>query len=255
MRLRQTAASLLSIAALAVPVTAAAQTGPAWVATHLPAEVLTLACAPAPAYETPSVPLRVTGGQSAAFRVTSSPGDLITINAGTAEGIQVGQEFFARRVQKERDQRISRATPGTIRTAGWIRVYAVEEHMSLATIVFGCDAVEVGDYLEPFTLPTALPQGEKAGKPERDNYGRVLAGNDRRTVFTQGDLIVIDRGKDHDIAPGSQFVIYHDKHETGNFLVRVGEAVAVEVRDTSATLSVTSSREAVGVDDYVAMRK
>ena len=255
MRLRQTAASLLSIAALAVPVAVSAQTGPAWVATHLPPEVLTLACAPAPAYEMPAAPLRITGGQSTGTRVTSSPGDLITINAGTANGIQVGQEFFARRLQKERDQRVSKTTPGTIRTAGWIRVYAVDEHMSLATIVFGCDAMEVGDYLEPFTLPTAVPHSEKAGKPERDNYGRVLAGNDRRTVFSQGDLIVIDRGRDHGIAAGSQFVVYHDKLEAGNFLVRVGEAVAVEVRETSATLSVTSAREPVAVDDYVAMRK
>jgi hypothetical protein len=255
MRLRQTAASLLSIAALAVPVAVSAQTGPAWVATHLSSDVLTLACAPALAYEMPAVPLRITGGQSTEFRVTSSPGDLITINAGTANGIQVGQEFFARRVQKERDQRVSKATPGTVRTAGWIRVYAVDEHMSLATIVFACDALDVGDYLEPFTLPTAVPTGETVGKPERDNYGRVVAGNDRRTVFTQGDLVVIDRGRDHGIVLGSQFVVYHDKHETGNFLVKVGEAVAVEVRETSATLNVTSSREPVAVNDYVAMRK
>ena len=33
------------------------------------------------------------------------------------------------------------------------RAYAVDGEMSLATIEHVCDAVEVGDYLEPFALP------------------------------------------------------------------------------------------------------
>ena len=61
--------------------------------------------------------------------------------------------------------------------------------------------------------------------------------------------------RDYGIVPGSQFVVYHDKHEDGNFLYQVAEAVAVEVRESSATLSLTFARNAVSVDDYVAMRK
>jgi hypothetical protein len=167
----------------------------------------------------------------------------------------VGQEFYARRIQKDRDQVVSAATPGTIRTAGWIRVYAIDEEMSLATVVYACDVIEVGDYLEPFALPVVVPRGEKKGKPERDNYSRVLAGNDRRVTFGTGEYFVINRGKDFGIVPGSQFVVYHDKREKGNFLFEVAEAVAVDVRDTSATLSITSARQAVSVDDYVSMRK
>ena len=254
MRLTRTAA-LTALAALALPVAAAAQNGPAWSATHLPAEVLPLVCAPGLTYEVPAVPLRVTGGQSLESRVASAPGDLITINAGSSNGIQVGQEFFVRRLQKERDRVVSKATPGTIRTAGWIRVYAVDDEMSLATIQYACDPVEVGDYLEPFALPTAVPRAEKMGKPEKGNYARVLSGNDRRQTFATGEYIVIDRGRDHGIVPGSQFVIYHDKKVSGNFLYEVADAVAVDVRESSATLHLTSSRQAVSVNDYASMRK
>jgi len=254
MRLRVTAAAA-ALAAFVAPAAVSAQTGPAWAATHLPSDVLSQICAPAAAYEVPAVPLRVTGGQSLEPRVSVSPGDLVTVNAGRNNGMQVGQEFFARRLQKDRDQTVSKATPGTIRTAGWLRVYAVDDDMSLATVVYGCDAIEVGDFLEPFALPTAAPKRPLAGKPERDNYARVLAGNDRRMPFGAGEFIVIDRGKDHGIEPGSQFVVYHDKHTSGNFLFRVAEATAVDVRDTSATLSITSSLQAVSVNDYVAMRK
>ena len=253
MRLTRTAALFAALVPFAA--TAAAQTGPAWAATHIPAEVLSLACAPSATYEVPAVPLRVTGGQTLEPRDTAAPSELITINAGRANGVQVGQEFFVRRMLKDRDQTVSRETPGTVQTAGWIRIYAVDEEMSLATIVYACDAVTVGDYLEPFALPVAVARGEKKGKPERDNYGRVLPGKDRRRTYGTGEFIVIDRGRDHGIAPGSQFVVYHDKQEPGNFLYEVAEAVAVDVRENSSTLSVTSSRNAVSVDDYVSMRK
>ena len=248
-------AALAAIVAVTVPAAAAAQTAPLPVATHIPADVLPLVCAPAITYEVPAVPLHVTGGQSLDARVAWAPGDLITINAGRNNGVQVGQEFFVRRLQKERDRSVSRETPGTVRTAGWIRVYAVDDEMSLATIQFACDSVEIGDYLEPFALPAAVPHGEKKGKPEKGNYARVLSGSDRRQSFGTGEFFVIDRGRDHGIAPGSEFVVYHDKKEPGNFLYEVADAVAVDVRDSSATLQLTSSRTAVMVDDYVSMRK
>src|ERR1043166_9542676 len=117
MRLNCTAALAFALAASA-PLVASAQTGPAWAVTRLPSALLSQACAPTAAYEVPAVPLRVTGGQSLDVRVTSSPGDLVTINAGSANGIQVGQEFYARRLQKDHDQTVSKTSPGTIRTAG-----------------------------------------------------------------------------------------------------------------------------------------
>jgi hypothetical protein len=254
MRLTRTAA-LAALAAFVLPAAAAAQTAPAWKPTRISADVLPLVCAPSATTEVPAVPLRVTGGQALDVRVGWAPGDLITINGGRNNGVQVGQEYFVRRVQKDRDKIVSPATPGTIRTAGWIRVYAVDDEMSLATIQYACDAVEVGDYLEPFALPTAVPRAPKTGKPEKGNYARVLSGNDRRQTFSAGEYIVIDRGRDYGIVPGSQFVVYHDKKETGNFLFEVADAVAVDVRDSSSTLHVTFSRMAVSVNDYVSMRK
>jgi hypothetical protein len=254
MRFNRTAA-LAAIAAFVLPAAAAAQTGPAWSATKLPADVLALTCAPTAAYEVPEVPLRITGGQSLERRVSWGASDLITVNAGRANGMQVGQEFFVRRVLKDRDQAVSRETPGTVHTAGWIRIYAIDEEMSLATIVHACEPVLVGDYLEPFALPVTVPRAARQGKPERDNYGRVVSGKDRRLRYGAGDFIVIDRGRDHGIVPGSQFVVYHDKKRDGNFLYLVAEAVAVDVQENSATLSVTSSRDAIEVNDYVSMRK
>ena len=65
--------------------------------TNLSPDILSLACAPGLAYEAPPAPLRVTGSQESFVRRTFAPGDLIVVNGGTDNGIDVGQEYFTRR--------------------------------------------------------------------------------------------------------------------------------------------------------------
>ena len=184
----------------------------------------------------------------------SVPGDLITINAGTDNGIEVGQEFYSRRVLLDSRRAASREHPGVVRTTGWIKVYAVDKKMSLATITHACETIDVGGYLEPFTLPEAPPTVALA-PAQKDNYGRILIGDDRRKSFGQGDFMIVDRGSNHGIAVGSRFVVYRDKLLAKNFLYDLGEAVAVDVRPDSATLQVLVSRDAFRSGDYVALRK
>src|SRR5688572_28781302 len=172
---------------------ALAQRAPAHVPTRLSADVLALACAPAIVFEEPAVGLRIAGGQDSFFRRIYAPGDLVTLNAGARNGIDVSQEFFVRRVQKAAGDAVNRRTPATIRTAGWVRVYAVDESMSLATITHACDTIEVGDYLEPFALPQVTEASPDRPLPQRENYGRVISGQDRRRTFAKDDFFVVDR--------------------------------------------------------------
>ena len=247
--------ALLVLALLASATPGQAQRGPAPGPTHLPPDVLALACAPAITFEAPPTPLRVLGGQDSFVRRIHQPGDLITINAGTDNGIEVGQEFFVRRVQPPSGGRVSRETPGVVRTTGWIRVYAVDAGMSLATISHACDTIEISDYLEPFVMPVTPPASADRPRAQRDNYGRILLGADRRTSFGRGDFVIVDRGSEHGVTPGAQFVIYRDKRQAENFLYDLGEAVAVDVKPETSTLFVTVSRDALSSGDYVALRK
>jgi hypothetical protein len=214
-----------------------------------------MACAPALVTEAPMAPIRVTGGQDVMRRVTHAPGDLVTINAGTDNGIEVGQEYFVRRIQTMSGTRMSPDAPGIVRTAGWIRIWAVDPTMSLATVSHACEAISVGDYLEPFRLPQMPAVSTEPLKPEKDNYGHVVVGADRRQLFGKGDFFVLDRGRAEGVTPGARFVVFRDKLQFQNFLFDLGEAVAVEVGEHSSTLQVTVSRDGVLAGDYVAMRK
>ena len=131
--------------------------------------------------------------------------------------------------------------------------------MSLATVTYACDSLEIDDYLEPFVLPQVPAASSTRNKPEKTNYGRVMNGKDRRASFGKGDYFVLDRGSDQGIKPGSQFVVFRNKKERGVqqpdvFLYELGEAVAVDVKKDRSTLQVTLSRDAFAEGDLVAMR-
>jgi hypothetical protein len=150
---------------------------------------------------------------------------------------------------------VSRDSPATIRTTGWIRIWAVDEDMSLATITHACDTVDVDDYLEPFVMPVVPAISRATGKPERGNYARVLSGQDRRSTFGHGDFLMIDRGSNQGVTPGARFVMYHDQKAPGNFLFEIAEAVVVDVKTDTATLQVMSAIDAILAGDYAGMRK
>ena len=207
-------------------------------------------------YEAPPTPIRIMGGQDSFVRRIYRPGDLVTINAGTDNGIEIGQEYYVRRVQPAGRGVMTRENPGVIHTAGWVRIYAVEDrNMALATITHACDTIESGDYLEPLAMPEVPVASVAKAKTQHGNYGRILLGTDRRSSFGVGDFLIVDRGSDHGVMPGMRFVVYRDKQQTGNFLYELGEVVAVDVKAETSTVKVTMSRDALSAGDYVAMRK
>ena len=247
--------AILAGAGLLAAAPVAAQRGPAPAVTGLPAEVLSLACAPSLTYVDPAASLWITGGQDSFVRQSFAPGDLVTISAGSRHDITVGQQFFVRRRQVSRSEPVTRETPAVIRTAGWIQVYAVDETMSLATVVHACDTINAGDYLEPFVLPQVPVAAAHRPSAQRENYGRVVMGQDRRRSFGRGDYLIVNRGSDHGVAVGTQFVLYRDKRVADNFLFELGEAVAMDVKPDSSTLRVMTSLDAIQEGDYAAMRR
>ena len=247
--------ALVAAALMAAASPLVAQKGPAPTTTHLSPEILSLACAPCSVFEAPATPLRVTGGQDSFVRRIHAPGDLVTINAGKKNGIEVGQEFYVRRLQVSNQAEITRDTPATIRTTGWIKVYAVDDEWSLVTVTHACDTIEIDDFLEPFALPVPPTISKDRPKPQRGNYAKVLIGDDRRTTFGTGDYVLINQGSDHGIEKGSQFVLYRNKDQKENFLFELAEAVAVDVKPELTTLHVIKSIDAIQTGDLVALRR
>jgi hypothetical protein len=213
-----------------------------------------LACGPQAALVEPVAPMRIIGGPEHG-RAQFASGDAVVINAGSAQGVKQGQEFFVRRAIKDRfvEPTADKAIPVSIRTAGWLTIVDVRTETSIARITHACDSIVEGDYLEPFVLPVPAAAGG-AGEPDFANPGRVILGDERRQMGSPGSLMVVDRGSDHGLRAGQQLTIFRED-TAGGTVQRVGTATVVKVSPESSMFRIETARDAVYVGDKVAIHK
>src|SRR5262249_45415 len=121
-----------------------------------------------------------------------------------------------------------------------------------------CSAIFTGDVLQPF-VPPSLPAGAEhdvgGGEPDFNSLGHVLFGVENHRAGGGGDLMLIDRGSDQGVVPGTRFAVYRDVQTGGVPLWRVGEGVVVSIGKTMSLARITRSRDAVVTGDYVVPRK
>jgi hypothetical protein len=211
-----------------------------------------LACGPQAALVEPVSPMRIIGGPEKG-RTQFAAGDAVVINAGSAQGLKAGQEFFVRRAIKDRfvEGTADKAVPVSIRTAGWLAIVEVRADTSIAKITHACDSIAEGDYLEPFVLPVpaaAVP----AGEPDFDNPGRIILGDERRQMGSAGQMMVLDRGSDHGVRAGQALTIFRED-TAGGTVQRVGSGTVVKVSPESSMFRIDKARDAIYVGDKVAL--
>ena len=172
------------------------------------------ACSPALAFEQPLQPLldhRRTGLRDPSRARARRPRDGQRRHGQRHRG-RPGI-FRAPRAGRRAAPSMSRTTPATIRTTGWMRIYAVDKEMSLATVVHACDTIERR------RLPRAVHAA--AGADARATRRREAAARELRThpprhrspdaASAKGDFFIVDRGSDHGVTLGARFVVYRDK--------------------------------------------
>jgi hypothetical protein len=216
-----------------------------------------VACAPPPVVMTaPADAPRIMGSQDVVQRGTFGTLELLVLNAGSARGIQLNQQYFVRRLYRTAETYRDKL-PHTVQTAGWVHVIAVNATMSIVTPDHTCSDLREGDFLEPFAAPavtddiyTPVLQGELDFK----NYARVLHSENQKSTAGTGEFIFIDHGGDRNISIGSHFGIWRDLQENGVPLTSIGEATAVAVSPSMALLLVTRARDAVFINDIIVPR-
>src|SRR5262245_9494981 len=91
---------------------------------------LAVACAPPPSLEIPSNVPHVSGAQDTVSRPLFQSRDLLVLDSGARNGIQLGQKFYIRRpVYAEAD----RLHPRGIVTLGWMSVVAVNDTTAIGS--------------------------------------------------------------------------------------------------------------------------
>ena len=217
-----------------------------------------VACAIPPTIDLPAPDaLRIVGAQDTAPRLLYGPDDLLVIEGGTARNLELGQRFFVRRTDWFGPYG-GGTGPHATRTAGWIRIVAVNETTSMAAVEHVCTGMMEGDYLEPFVAP-AVPatanRNDASGDLDFKDLGHVGYGERLRTTGGIGDFMLIDRGADQNTETGARFAVYRDVHKPGVPLAPVGEAVVVSVGRALSVVRITAARDAIDRGDFIVPRR
>ncbi len=208
-----------------------------------------IACAPRLSTSPPDTSLTIIGSQEGTAKNYYGPSDTLVIGGGHAQGADVGQEYFVRRVVSL--GQLNAGAPLVLHTAGWIRIVDAERDAAIASVVRACDALQRGDFLEVAEWPTEAPLGPP-GAPDYDNPGVILFGLDGRRLIATHQHFVLNLGTMHEIVPGQRLTIFRHTLGGQRAITELGEAVAVTVDTESSTARLIRIRDVVEVGDLVA---
>ncbi len=214
-----------------------------------------IACAPRGVRAMAPPTVHVTGSPVPGRRLFGA-GDLVTLDRGTDDGLAADQEYFVRRLVAPSDRAAARRDPWLhVHTAGWVRLVQVTPTSAVARVLYACDAMEPGDFLEPFALPEVPAPSEPAGTPDYEHAGRVLFGGGGWTMAGSAAFVVVDLGAEDQVVPGRRVTFFRRSGSDPAAITPVARGTAVIVLPESATVRVEEATEPVVVGDLAALHR
>ncbi|MBN1695524.1 LysM peptidoglycan-binding domain-containing protein [candidate division WOR-3 bacterium] len=157
-------------------------------------------------------------------------GDDVEINVGTADGIQVGNNYVIFRYDKAvgRYGRI-------VRIKGVLKISEADENVSTAKITESYETIDAGDRIMEYT-PPEMVIGEAT--PITDELeGKIIALKEDDPIIKPFAVVYIEPGSGS-VQLGDVFLIY--KEGTDNLIVPLGKIQIVDVREETASGYITS---------------
>ena len=239
----------------------------------------------------PSSDTYIVSGVESAVRVTFKQGDLVFINRGAKQGVQVGAEFLVSRPVKERleapwfvwQKGLMHAMGTIYADIGRIRVVHVDENTSTAQIDLFCEQMQRGDIVQPFAARPA-PNYKPVAKLDifapatRKEMAMVVTSRDFGQTAYTGKVVYVNLGSTAGVKVGDYYRIFRyegDHHGTpyqardqattvygfgsapGNWqwmdLPReiLGEGMVLSVSPNASTVLITDSLREIFAGDYV----
>jgi len=210
--------------------------------------VQSAACAPV-GHEAPDLAPRVVAPE--AQKTLYNAGQQIHLDIEGYDSVSVGQRFFIRRAM---------AFKGAPRraqfTIGQVTVVEVAPSRAVARIDATCDAVAVGDHLEPFAepmLPFGIERSDATGRLDAETAMTVSYGVDGHAMGGGRDFMLASR-RDDNAEPGTRFAVFHKKHASLERDEPFAEAIVVARYPDHVLLRITEARDAVATGDRLVMR-
>lgn len=175
----------------------------------------------------------IVGGEQEQEQRIYNEGDYVYINAGSQQGINVGQEFSIVRPRGQVTSKLStkKGWLGVFMVdVGQVRVVSVKERVSVALITNSCETVLLGDLLRQINNRVATTERPKAAldrfaNPSGKQRGRIVLARDGREYLTTNQIVFIDLGAEDNVKAGDYLTVYRPVG-TGNVTRVENEEIA-----------------------------
>lgn len=184
----------------------------------LPAALETeLGCAGYIEYEPNYNGFEVVGGEQEQEQHTFGIDDVVYINAGSQQGIKVGQEFQVVRPRgKFRTKLTNKLGALGIYTqeVGRLRVTVVKDGVSVAQVTNSCELILLGDLLRGVPNRVSPPAMAEVGEldrfaePSGKQKGRIVLAREAREMITRTNIVYIDLGTEDNLKEGDRLTVY-----------------------------------------------
>ena len=175
----------------------------------------------------------IVGGEQEQEQRSYKESDFVYINAGSQQGVHVGQEYA---IVRPRGQVTSKFTAKKgwlgvyMKELGRLRVVNVKDRVSVAVIENSCETVLLGDLLRQVNNRVSPPQRQELtldrfADPTGKQKGRIVLARDGREMVSRNQIVYIDLGAEDNIKAGDYFTIYRPLG-TGNLDSVVNEEIA-----------------------------
>jgi hypothetical protein len=205
--------------------------------------------------------LYIIGSEQGATKHAFADRDVMYLNKGSNAGVKAGDLFSIHHASYEVKHPDSGRTIGRkIETTGWGRVILVEEDSSILMIEAACGDVHLGDYVTPLvkvSVPLIMRRApaDRLTPPSGKTQGAIVDIADDSAIAGENQLVSINVGTEHGIAPGNILAVYKVMYPTVPTPRNVvGEIVVVAVQEKTATARVTYSADAIMNGDRVELR-
>lgn len=214
--------------------------------------------------------LKITS-QQAALHGNLGDFETVYVDGGSDNGLKIGDRLLALKVLKRKlyhpaDTKRSKVLGDVIKQIGVVRVTQVEPKASVAVVEKSADAIQVGDYLAPFTEPAnmtlKLRTDVKEPVPVRDPAAMITYVGENHSVSGSGDMVLIDRGAQDGIKVGEVLLSARERtwpigtsqkgtKEKGKTNYLIAQLLVVKTTETSATCRILRAYEEVMGGDIV----
>ncbi len=194
-------------------------------------------------YDTKLPDLRITDAERSDQRVLLNEDDVVFINKGKAEGLEIGQVFLILEIGDKIGNFGYLATK-----RGRAHVICLEDNRAVARVEKTCGRVMVGNYLVPFEEKEGVLGKDLGFEPfcvgGSGPIGNIIYLERDYIQLGSGGYAIIDIGEDSGIQVGQQMTIYRTIRKDLP-IQGIGNIVVIETKAKTATIKVLSCSDPI----------